>query len=387
VSWRVLIPDLAAAYDAAGRQGPALAPEPVSFRRWARTLAAQAEVSARTSELNGWTSLLEGAQPLLGSRTPGRDRNLPGSRPDGPHGNGPGSVRLVTAEVAAEVTSALLTTVPAVFHGGVDDVLLAGLAAAVSEWRSRRGAPHGPVLVDVEGHGREPLTAGLDLSRTVGWLTSVHPVRLDAGAGEAAGVRAGGPAAGRVVKRVKEQLRAVPGDGLGYGLLRYLNPRTGPALAAMPGAQLGFNYLGRFTTASPAAGGDRGTAPASGHPAELRSGRTDAAATWRQLGLGGDADEGLVAAHVVEVNAIVRDGPDGPSLRLVVSWSGDLVDQDAATELAGRWRDMLHGLAEHVAHPGAGGHTPSDFPLAEVSQAELDEFEAMSAEIEKGTPA
>src|SRR5260370_16753927 len=91
----------------------------------------------------------------------------------------------------------------------------------------------------------------MDLSRTVGWLTSAHPVRLDTGAGEAAGVRAGGPAAGRVVKRIKEQLRAVPGDGLGYGLLRHLNPDTGPALAALPGAQIGFNYLGPFTTPPP----------------------------------------------------------------------------------------------------------------------------------------
>jgi nonribosomal peptide synthetase CepB len=337
-------------------------------------------------ELAGWTAVVEGAEPFL--TRPEQDHSRatvpaearPPVSPAAPETAT--ATRRVSAEVSPGVTGALLTTVPAVFHGGVNDVLLAGLAAAVSEWRSRRGAPRGPVLVDVEGHGREPLTAGLDLSRTVGWLTSVHPVRLDPGPEEAAGIRAGGPAAGRVVKQVKEQLRAVPGDGLGYGLLRHLNPDTGPKLAALPSAQIGFNYLGRLTTGS-RAGSDAGdgsapSAPPHDRPTRsggIRHGRRDGAPTWRQLGLGGDVDDGLMANHALEVSAVVRDGPDGPSMRLVVSWPGDLMEETAAQDLAAGWRDMLHGLAEHAAHPGAGGHTPSDFLLTGISQADIGELE------------
>ena len=102
------------------------------------------------------------------------------------------------------------------------------------------------MLVDLEGHGRHPGDAGTDLSRTVGWFTAVHPVRLDPGLLPWDEVAAGGPGLGRAVKLVKEQLRAVPGDGLGFGLLRYLNPQTGPVLAAAAEPQIGFNYLGRF---------------------------------------------------------------------------------------------------------------------------------------------
>nr|BFE81284.1 hypothetical protein GCM10020093_038850 [Planobispora longispora] len=132
-------------------------------------------------------------------------------------------------ELAGEVTGPLLSRVPAAFHGRADDVLLAGLAAAVARWGGRRD-----VLVDLEGHGRqEDLFPGADLSRSVGWFTSMHPARIDAGELEWADLAGGGPAAGHAVKRVKEQLRALPGP-LGYGLLRYLNPDTAPALAALP---------------------------------------------------------------------------------------------------------------------------------------------------------
>jgi amino acid adenylation domain-containing protein/non-ribosomal peptide synthase protein (TIGR01720 family) len=343
VSWRVLGPDLAAAYAAAGGDGPVLAAEPVPFGRWARLLAAR----DRRAELAAWTGLLEGVPPLLPGLVldPARDTAA--------------SVRQVSAEVPVAATGALLTTVPALFHSGVNDVLLAGLAAAVGEWRGGDG----PVLVDVEGHGRVPLAAGMDLSRTVGWLTSVHPARLDPGPGMAAGVRAGGQAAGQVLKAIKEQLRAVPGDGLGYGLLRYLDAEAGPVLAGLPAAQIGFNYLGRFTAGGTAAG------------------------AWSQLELDGDADEQMVVAHPLEASGIVRDGAGGPVLVLAVSWPGALLAEGRAQALLTAWADMLVGLAAHAARPGAGGRTPSDFPLLTLEQHQVEELEAELIDItrEKGS--
>ena len=80
------------------------------------------------------------------------------------------------------------------------------------------------VLLDLEGHGREEIFADVDLSRTVGWFTSLFPVRLDPGALDLDEALAGGAALGRALKLIKEQLRALPDNGLGYGLLRYLNP-------------------------------------------------------------------------------------------------------------------------------------------------------------------
>jgi len=272
--------------------------------------------------------------------------------------------------VPAELTVALLTTVPAAFHAGVQDILLAGLATAVARWRQRRGQDLGPVLVDVEGHGRV-LASGpggndVDLSRTVGWFTAIYPVRLDPATASPAEVAAGGAVAEQVVKRVKEQLRAVPGDGLGYGLLRYLNPETAPVLAALPAPQIGFNYLGRFLAgprAAPAAGlGGPGDWALSGMPARAR----DSDET---------SDAGMPAVHVLEVSAVVVELSRGPELRVTLSWLGDPLEEQAVRELGADWLAALGGIAACVARSGAGGHTPSDFPLITASQEDIDKLE------------
>ncbi|MGJ3561517.1 condensation domain-containing protein [Streptomyces sp. INA 01156] len=122
------------------------------------------------------------------------------------------------------MTSALLGEVCQVFHARANEVLLAGLALAVPRWRRARGLDGDDVLLDVEGHGREDVLAGADVSRTVGWFTSLFPVRLHSGTD---GVDA-------AVKRVKEQLRAVPDNGIGYGLLRHLDPGRGPCSPRCP---------------------------------------------------------------------------------------------------------------------------------------------------------
>jgi non-ribosomal peptide synthase protein (TIGR01720 family) len=248
--------------------------------------------------------------------------------------------------VSREVTRDLLTTVPAVFHAGIDTVLLAGLAVALNEWLGS-----GPVLVDVEGHGREPLAGDVDLSRTVGWFTSVHPVRLDSGEVDSFDVRSGGDAAGTVIKRVKEQLAAVPDDGLGFGLLRYLNPTMRPVLEVLPTPQIGFNYLGRFTMAA-------------------------GNAEWQPMDLGGELDPRTPVAHALEADGIVEDGSDGPALTVSLSWPEGLFQEQAMRALAEGWVAMLTGLAAQAERPGAGGHTPSDFPLLSLGQHQLEDLEA-----------
>jgi len=253
------------------------------------------------------------------------------------------------------VTSVLVGRAPAVFHCGVHEVLLAGLAAAVARWRGGDA-----VLVDVESHGRHPV-AGMDLSRTVGWFTSVHPVRLDMAGIDLADVLAGGVAAGRLLKVVKEQSRAVPGDGLGHGLLRHLNGETGPVLAASPSPQIGFNYMGRFVT------GDRGGVRA-----------------WQPVGdIGSSLAPGMGLPHALEVNAIVRDRPDGSELTLMVEWSADRPLEVEIERLGRAWLDMLSGLARQADDPSAGGHTASDFGLIDLDQDEIEEFEAIVAELQQ----
>ncbi|MBI0301123.1 hypothetical protein JBE04_43465 [Streptomyces sp. PRKS01-29] len=196
VSWRVLLPDLAAAWTAVVAERPVEC-EPVgtSFRRWAALLAAEADTEAREGELRHWEEALAGVRPLVAGRT-------------GDHGTF-GTAGNMALPMSGEDTEPLLTRVPGAFHAGVHDVLLAAFAVALDTWRERHGraAAGGPVVVDVEGHGRSHrLAEEVDLSRTVGWFTALYPVRLEPGRLDQEAVRRGGPALGRAVKRVKEQL-------------------------------------------------------------------------------------------------------------------------------------------------------------------------------------
>ncbi|WP_369214148.1 amino acid adenylation domain-containing protein [Streptomyces flavofungini] len=346
VSWRVLVPDLRAACEAvaAGRE-PALDPVPTSFRRWAELLAAQASDADRVAELDDWRKLLGAGEEPLGARAldPGADVAE--------------TLLHQSWRVPAQQAAVLTGKTPAAYHCGVHEVLLAALAGAVAHWRPGGGTG---VLVDVEGHGREDL-AGVDLSRTVGWFTSVRPVRLDVAGADLDSAMAGGPAAGTLVKAVKEQVRAVPGDGLGYELLRHLNSATGPVLEAAPAPQIGFNYLGRFTTGT----------------------RTGPAGPWQPAGgtaVGGTAAPDMPVTHALAAGAVIRDSADGPELEITLSWPGRVLDAAGAERLGRAWLAVLEGIAAHTADPGAGGHTPSDFPLLDLAQNQIEELEAALAE-------
>lgn len=301
VSWRILGPELSALLHDPAAPLPA---QGTSFARWSRLLAAEAARPERVAaEMPLWEAMAADGEPLLAQAA-------------GHHG--PRST--LTTTLPSDLTDQAITHLPAAFRCGPNEVLLTALAIAVTRWRGGRS-----VLVDVEGHGREPFTDDTDISGSVGWFTTQYPVSLDP---------TGTPA--EALKRVKERLRTIPSGGLGHGLLRYLNPDTAPKLAILPTPGLRFNYLGRFD-------------------GEL-------------LGM-----PNTPMAYAVELDAVARPGPDGP--RLVASWSHDAgaVSHDQVAALAGLWTAALAELAERRDE---GGATSSDFPLVELTQGQIEALEA-----------
>ena len=368
VSWRILVPDLVAAWQAiANGSEPALPAKSSSFRRFAQRLAAHAQHPELIGELPLWTGMQSAPALSLydGELDPRRDVS--------------GTAGHVTLTLPGALTAALLTRVPTVFHGGINDVLLTGLALAVADWCRRHGrgessglgskrGSHGPdtssaVLLDLEGHGREEMFAGLDLSRTVGWHTSMFPVRLELGALDVEAALTGGEALGRMLKSIKEQLRALPNNGLGYGLLRYLNRETAPQLAGHAAPQIGFNYLGRVSTSD--------TADWSFANEDVRLGGSDP-----QMPLG----------HCIEINAHTLDGADGSQLIADWSFAPALIGEAEVRDLAQSWFKALEALTRHAGQPGAGGRTPSDLPLVALSQAEIERLEDLYPRIEDVLP-
>ena len=199
---------------------------------------------------------------------------------------------------------------------------------------------------------------------TVGWFTSLFPVRLDPGALDLEEAMAGGGALGRALKSIKEQLRALPDNGLGYGLLRYLNPQTASQLAGFASPQIGFNYLGRFAASAAADWGGAGEAVRLG----ARRSR--------------HAAEPLRSRSMRSRWTIAR----GARFTATWSWAPALVTEAEVRDLAERWFAALEALVRHAAAPGAGGRTPCDLPLVALSQAEIERLESAYPQIEDVLP-
>ena len=350
VSWRIIVPDLAGAYEAleAGRK-PQLQPVETPLRHWSRALSAQAKQEQRLAELPLWSDMLSTPGPQLANRPldPARDTT------------GRAKAHLLT--YGAERARHLFTTIPAAFHCEINDVLLTALALAVR----RCLGTEGDVLIDVEGHGREPVVPGADLSRTVGWFTSMYPVRLAPGETAAEG-RGAGQELGRALRRVKEQLRAIPDKGIGFGMLRYLNPETSLSLASAPPRHIGFNYFGRFLL--PAAAGERDWAPAP------------------ETTMSAGADAEMPLTHPLSINALTQDAEDGTELAVSFVWPEGVVEEQTVRDVADAWFEILDSLAEYATQPGAGGRTPSDFPLVSLDQGEIETLEEAHPDLEEILP-
>ncbi|MER6146435.1 amino acid adenylation domain-containing protein, partial [Streptomyces sparsogenes] len=344
VSWRILLPDLQTAWEATTTgAAPVLQPVGTSFRHWAQTLADLAHAPEHTAELELWKNILTTPDPQLGPRP------LDPTRDTAAH------TQHLTITLPPEHTEPLLTRVPALFHAGINDVLLTALTLAVTRWRAHRGHHTGQgLLIDLETHGRhQNLAKGTELSGTVGWFTSHHPVRLDPGIYNQAQAFAGGTDTGRVLKRIKEQLRAIPHEGIGYGLLRHLNPTTSPHLNTLPTPQIAFNYLGRLPT-----GQQTHWTPAA-----------------QSTAAGSGPDPHMPTPHTLTINALTRDTPHGPTLTTTLTWPQNHLTPTDIQELADTYHQALTALTAHTTLPGAGGRTPSDLPLLNLTQADIDHLE------------
>ncbi|MYR21679.1 AMP-binding protein, partial [Streptomyces sp. SID6137] len=334
VSWRVLLTGLAEAYrQAAAGERPRSEPEHTAFADWARELTDLVRAGALDDDLPYWTR--EAAQP----RTP-----LPVDLPGTPLA---GSVHTVRTRVDRATTEALLRRVPTAYRTQVNDVLLSALGRVLADWTGTDR-----VTVALEGHGREEdLAEGTDLSRTVGWFTTQYPVTLT-------------PAApddwGSTLKAVKERLRAVPRRGLSYQALAHLgSPRPeARALGELPLPQVCFTYHGQWEAPG---GGD--FAPVADVP-------------------GRDTDPAEPLDHLLDVSALVTDG----ELEITWHYSDQVHRADTVRRLADGMVRALGAITEHCARPGAGGRTPSDFPLARLDQAAVDRVAGDGGDIEDLLP-
>ncbi|MEA5506766.1 amino acid adenylation domain-containing protein [Halotia wernerae UHCC 0503] len=323
VSWRILLEDLQTVYQqlscGEARQIPL---KTTSFKHWAQLLSEYAQSSTLGSELAYW--LPESDKQIIAipvDYTEGTNIEI--------------SARTVSVSLNFEETTALLQEVPKAYNTQINDVLLTALVQVLTQWTGSSS-----ILLNLEGHGREEIFEGVDLSRTVGWFTTIFPVFLQLEA-------TNNP--GNALKLIKEQLRRIPNRGIGYGLLRYFkgNKEIASKLEALPQAQVSFNYLGQFDqvlyTSSIFQPATESLGPTSHNPEANRN-------------------------HLLDVNGLVVQG----QLRLDWTYSDNVHKHSTIESLAQKFLQALQTLIAHCSSRQARGYTSSDFPDIKLSQETLD---------------
>jgi microcystin synthetase protein McyA len=347
VSWRVLLEDLGAAYEQVS-QGltPQLPVKTTSFREWSLRLAEYAQLPEVTAEADWWLRLeREPIPPLL---------------PDYPEGsNTEDDVRTTAVFLDEGDTESLVQKVGKAYGTEVHEVLLTSLALALQRWTGQTRA-----LVEMEGFGRQAELVSqatgveMNLARTVGWFTSVHPLLL-----RLPPEMPGQNGLGRALMAVKEEVREAPNGGTGFGLLRYLNrdSHIAAAMRRVPSPQISFNYLGQFIqdTAQAAIGS------AAFGPAPENSGPDHAAGNERR--------------YLLDVTASVFAG----KLRVEFSYSDAQFAEETIETFGALYLEALGSLIEHCLSPEAGGYTKSDFADSGLDEEGVQDLLAELGELDE----
>ncbi len=324
ISWRILLEDLSEAYKqleiGKSIQLPA---KTTSFKDWAIRLQDYARSQELHSQLNYWLdSMRFPIAPLpLDYAAVAQDNTVASSQ-------------IVSVYLSVEQTHALLQDVPGAYNTQINDVLLTALVHTFTRWTGSYS-----LLIDLEGHGREDLFEDVDLSRTVGWFTSIFPILLKLEDQDNAG---------EALKSVKEQLRRIPNRGIGYGIWRYLSEYDRNQLQTLPQAEVSFNYLGQFDQTQLATLGWKYAQESSGSIHSPKGQRR----------------------HLLTVNGLVVEG----RLKLEWQYSEHFHCWATVENLANEYIEALETIIAHCLSPDAGGYTPSDFPEVEFSQEALDEL-------------
>ena len=326
VSWRILLEDLMLGCEQA-KAGKSISfpPKTTSFKNWAEQLQQYAQSKEVSQQSAYWMETAARSRQL---------RPLPVDHEGA--SNKVSAARTLSVRLDAEETQALLQEVPEIYHTQINEVLLTALVLTFAGWTKELR-----VLVDVEGHGREDIGPGVDVTRTVGWFTTHYPVVLEVS--EKSNV-------GEALKAVKVQVRAVPQRGIGYGLLRYLSEDQAvrEALNSGPEPSVSFNYLGQFDQTL----------------------ESSAAITWAVESSGPTHDPEGNRSHLLDINGGILGG------QLFVNWTynENIHRQETIEWLANSYATNLRRLIELCRSREAVGLTPWDFPEAELTQAELDQL-------------
>ncbi|WP_434659697.1 amino acid adenylation domain-containing protein [Paenibacillus polymyxa] len=328
VSWRILFEDLATAYEQAskGEQVIQLPHKTDSFQTWAEKLHAYANSPAMERERAYWEELAQAELAPLPQDYGHNEHDKPLI----------GDSESVTALWTNVETEQLLKQANRAYRTEINDLLLTAVGMALQAWSG-----NDRFLINLEGHGREPILPEVDITRTIGWFTSQYPVLLDMPEETVLSQR---------IKHVKEGLRSIPQKGIGYGALKYLfdsqtQASEGPSAIFTTAPEISFNYLGQFD--QDMKGNDLQSSPYEG---------------------GMPLSPTMARTYTLDFGGIISGG----QLGLTISYSRTSYRPETIERLARLLESSLREILTHCTHKEHPELTPSDISYKGMSVEGLD---------------
>ncbi|WHX87152.1 lichenysin non-ribosomal peptide synthetase LicA [Bacillus paralicheniformis] len=319
ISWRILLEDFAAGYAQAEKGEPIILQDKThSFAEYAARLEEYAGSKAFAKEIGYWQEIEQAETAALPKDDEAEDKRMRHTK---------------TAEfsLSKEETEQLMTKVHEAYNTEMNDILLTALGLALKEWTGQED-----FIICLEGHGREDIIDGLNISRTVGWFTSQFPALIQ--------MRHSGDI-GYQIKQIKEELRHIPNKGIGYGIYRYLTEEGKKAKPIKH--DISFNYLGQFTEMADSGLFTRSTLP-SGDPLSPETEKPNA----------------------LDIVGYIEDG----ILTMSIAYHSLEYKESTVAAVAASFKTYLLQLIDHCLERDGGELTPSDLGDDELTLEELDKL-------------
>ncbi|MCY8701099.1 non-ribosomal peptide synthase/polyketide synthase [Bacillus spizizenii] len=320
ISWRILMEDIVSGYkQAENGQDIQLPYKTDSFRLWAEKLSAYAQSDAIKQEQEYWARIEQtDVKPLPKDFQESHAFSI--------------DSETVTVEWTKEETEQLLKQANRAYNTEINDLLLSSLGLSISHWSGLE-----QIALHLEGHGREQVIPNMDISRTVGWFTSLFPVVLHIEPSKEISY---------YIKTAKEELRQIPHKGIGYGVLRYLSGSTTPLPAKMT-PEISFNYLGQFDQ------------DIQNQAVQLSS-----------YSCGSDSSGNQIRPYVLNINGMIVND----RLMVTISYSTKQYAKETIDQLSAIIQNNLRTVIEHCVHKEQTELTPSDILLKGMAIDELDQL-------------
>ncbi|MEI4803295.1 amino acid adenylation domain-containing protein [Bacillus sp. FJAT-51639] len=316
VSWRIILQDLESLYTGliTGNKIQ-LPPKTDSYQKWANHLYQYATSEELLVEKEYWLNVQQDPAHLIRKDKYAEDDTF-------------GVSSNIEFTLDNEYTKKLLNEAHQVYNTEISDILLTALGLSMAEWKKS-----GQTLIYLEGHGRESFIEDIDISRTVGWFTSLYPVLLDIDVEKELSYQ---------IKHVKDSIKRIPNKGFGYAVLKYLNEAAKVELNQKP--EVSFNYLGQFDT-------DVNTSLFN----------------YSNIPSGQEIGKDIVRSVVLDINCMIKDG----QLTVVFNYNTKEFKESNVQQLVELYQQKLIEIINHCCNKTAVEKTPTDFTYNQLSIEEL----------------